>query len=35
MNITNVTNDFENISSSNYTDCTKNENDIDIIKPAL
>ena len=42
MNITNVT-DYDNISSSNYSDydnmtlcnCTKNENDIDIIIPAL
>ena len=43
MHIANVTNDYDNISSSNYTDydnmtlcnCTDNENEIDIIIPAL
>ena len=43
MHIAFVTNDYDNISSSNYTDydnitlsnCTDNENDIDIIIPAI
>ena len=43
MYIANVTDDYDNISSSNYTDydnmtltnCTINENNIDIIIPAL
>ena len=35
MHKTNVTNDYDNISSSNYTDCTNNENNIDKIIPAL
>ena len=35
MHITNVTNDYDNITSSNYTDCTNNENNIDKIIPAL
>ena len=35
MHITIVTNDYDSISSSNYTDCTNNENKIDIIRPTL
>ena len=35
MHITSVTNDYDNISSSNYTDCTNNENIIDIFIPTL
>ena len=35
MHTTNVTNDYDKISSSSYTDCTNNENIIDITIPAL
>ena len=43
MNVTNITNDYDNITTSNYSDhdnmtlcnCTNNENDIDIIILAL
>ena len=43
MYITNITDDYDNITSSNYTDydnmtqtnCTNTENNIDIIIPSL
>ena len=43
MYITNITNDYDNVTSSNYTDydnmtlcnCTNSENNFDIILPAL
>ena len=40
MHVTNITDDYDNITSSNYTDrtlsnCTNNENNIDIIRPSL